>query len=80
MVDIAYYLVTKEIAKRCNLIGHRYVAKDGRFILDNNDLSRMRLTTEEFINGIVGAEMISHETARELIAENGHTFQTNNEQ
>ncbi len=74
MIDIAYYLATKDIAKRCNLIGHRYIAKDGRFILDNKDLSRLRLTSTEYISGLQGIEMISQKKAQDLIAENGYNF------
>lgn len=74
MIDIAYYLATKDIAKRCNLIGKRYMSKDGRFILDNKDLSRLRLTSTEYISGLRGIEMISHQKAQDLIAENGYNF------
>jgi hypothetical protein len=74
MINIAYYLATKEIAERCNLIGHRYIAKDGRFILDNKDLSRLRLTPEEYIEGLKGVEKISQKKAQDLIAKNNYNL------
>lgn len=74
MIDIAYYLATKDIAKRCNLIGKRYMSNDGRFILDNKDLSRLRLTSTEYISGLQGIEMISQKKAQDIIAENGYNF------
>lgn len=74
MVDISFYLVSREIAVRCELIGQRYVAQDGRFILDNKDLSRLRLTSEEYVNGISNIEMITKKEAEDLIKENKYTF------
>lgn len=74
MIDIAYYLATADIAKRCNLIGKRYMSEDGRFIIDNKDLSRLRLTSVEYVEGIKGIEKITHSKARDLVAENGFNF------
>lgn len=72
MVDIAFYLVTEEIARRSGVIDSRYRTADGRFVLDNKDLSRIRLASEEFINGLSGVEMVSKEQAMILIKENNY--------
>lgn len=74
-LDTAYYLVTMAIAKRSGLVGKRYIAPDGRFILDNKDLSRVRFTTEEYISGLNGVERISEMQAQSLIAEGGYRTQ-----
>lgn len=73
MLDTAFYLVTAEILQRANLEGQRYKTKDGRYILDNKDLSRVRFTTDEYINGLSGVEKISFETAQHLIAGGGYS-------
>lgn len=75
MVDVAFYLVTEDIAQRSGLIGQRYITKDGRYILDNKDLSRVRFTTDEYISGLSGVEKISNERAKELIQENGYLME-----
>ena len=72
MIDIAFYLVTKDIARRTGLVGERYIAPDGRYILDNKDLSRIRLSTDEYINGLQGVEKITKEEAKTLIAQGGY--------
>lgn len=66
------YLVTKDIAIRSGLIESRYRIADGRFVLDNKDLSRVRFTPDEYISGLAGAEKVSEEEAETLIAQNGH--------
>ena len=68
-IDTAFYLVTKDIALRSGLVGQRYIAPDGRYILDNKDLSRIRFTTEEYITGLQGVERITSADAQRLIAE-----------
>lgn len=72
MLDVAFYLVSEDIAQRSGLIGERYITKDGRYILDNKDLSRVRFTTDEYISGLSGVEKITNEQAKELIKENGY--------
>lgn len=72
MVDIAFYLVTREVAYRSGLQDERYVTKDGRFILDNRDLTRVQLTSQEYITGLQGIELVSGNEAKRLIAENGY--------
>lgn len=72
MIDIAFYLVTKEVAERSGLQDERYVAKDGRFIFDNKDLTRIQLTSQEYITGLDGIELITEKEAKRLIAENNY--------
>ena len=66
------YLVTKDIAIRSGLIESRYRIADGRFVLDNKDLSRVRFTPYEYISGLAGVEKVSDEDAETLIAQNGY--------
>lgn len=71
-LDTAFYLVTKDIAIRSGLIDRRYRTLDGRFILDNKDLSRVRFTTDEYISGLEGVEKITESEAKTLIAQGGY--------
>lgn len=74
MIDIAFYLVTKDIAQRAGLVGERYIAPDGRYILDNKDLARIRFTTDEYISGLQGVEKITQAQAKTLIAQGGYNM------
>jgi hypothetical protein len=76
MLDVAYYLVTREILERAGLAGQRYRSKDGRYVLDNKDLSRVRFTSEEYISGLQGVEKITAEQAKQAIAEGGYQMQS----
>lgn len=69
-LDSAIYLVTKEIAMRSGVINSRYRVADGRFILSNKDLALVRLTSDEYVNGLQGVELISEAESQRLIAEN----------
>ena len=71
-LDTAFYLVTKDIAIRSGLVDVRYRTLDGRFILDNKDLSRVRFTTDEYVSGLVGVEKITEAEAQTLIAKGGY--------
>ena len=71
-LDTAFYLVTRDIAIRSGLVDVRYRTLDGRFILDNKDLSRVRFTTDEYISGLKGVEKISEAEAQTLIAQGGY--------
>ena len=71
-LDTAFYLVTRDIAIRSGLVDVRYRTLDGRFILDNKDLSRVRFTTDEYISGLKGVEKISEDEAQTLIAQGGY--------
>lgn len=74
MIDIAFYLVTKDIAQRAGLVGERYIAPDGRYILDNKDLARIRFSTDEYISGLRGVEKITQAQAKTLIAQGGYNM------
>lgn len=71
-LDTQLYLVTKDIAIRSGLMQVRYRISDGRFVLDNKDLSRVRFTTDEYISGLNGVTKVSEEEAQTLIAQNGY--------
>lgn len=71
-LDTAFYLVTRDIAIRSGLVDVRYRTLDGRFILDNKDLSRVRFTTDEYVSGLKGVEKISEAEATTLIAQGGY--------
>lgn len=75
--ETATYLVTKEIAIRSGLIESRYRIKDGRFVLNNRDLSRVRFTIDEYINGLSGVEKVSAEEAKTLIRQNNFSLGDN---
>ena len=54
-LEIAFYKVTEDIAIRSGLIAERYRTADNEhWILDNKDLSRVRFTADEYINGLSG--------------------------
>jgi hypothetical protein len=71
-LDTAFYLVTRDIAIRSGLVDVRYRTHDGRFILDNKDLSRVRFTTDEYVSGLAGVEKITESEAQALIAQGGY--------
>ena len=71
-LDTAFYLVTRDIAIRSGLVDVRYRTLDGRFILDNKDLSRVRFTTDEYVSGLAGVEKITEAEAQTLIARGGY--------
>lgn len=70
--DNAVYFVSRDIAIRSGLIQERYRIADGRFVLNNKDLSYVRFTPDEYIDGLKGVERTSDEIAARLIAENGY--------
>ena len=70
MLETATYLVTKEIAIRSGLVDSRYRIADGRFVLNNRDLSRVRFEPDEYINGLKGVEKVTSEHAKTLIRQN----------
>lgn len=71
-LDTAFYLVTRDTAIRSGLVDVRYRTLDGRFILDNKDLSRVRFTTDEYVSGLAGVEKITEAEAQTLIARGGY--------
>lgn len=74
MVDAGFYLVTKEIALRSGMVDTRYRTQDGRFILNDRDLSRIRFSPNEYLTGLQGIERISASEANTLIAKNNNAM------
>lgn len=72
MVDNKFYLVIYSVAKRSGVIDSRYRTKDGRFILETKDLQGVRLTSDEYVTGLQGVELISKQDAMILIQDNGY--------
>ena len=74
-LEIAFYKVTEDIAIRSGLIAERYRTADNEhWILDNKDLSRVRFTADEYINGLSGVEKTTENEAETLIALGGYKF------
>ena len=74
-LEIAFYKVTEDIAIRSGIIAERYRTADNEhWILDNKDLSRVRFTADEYINGLSGVEKITENEAKTLIALGGYKF------
>lgn len=63
------FSVSADIARRSGLINMRYRTADGRFILTDKDLQRVRLTPDEFVSGLDAIRLTKSE-AEKLIAEN----------
>ena len=63
MVEIGFYLVTEAIARRAGVIDSRYRTQDGRFVLDDKDLSFIRLTPDEYLTGLQGIEKVTKQEA-----------------
>lgn len=66
--------MSRAIAERTGRINSRYRTRDGRYIIDNNDLKRLRLTAEEYITGLKGVERIDDTEAKRLIALGGRAM------
>jgi hypothetical protein len=71
-MNITFYKVVENIAQRSGLILERYRTKDMNWILDNNDLRRVRFTPDEYIDGLKGVVKITGTEADALIAENNY--------
>lgn len=71
MMESATYLASQEIAERSGTAASRYRTADGRFVLNDRDLARVRLTADEYVGGLAGIEKIGAEEAQTLIARNG---------
>ena len=72
MMETARYLVSQEIAERSGMIDSRYRVADGRYVLNENDLSRVRFTVDEYVNGLSGVEKVDKDVAKTLIAQNNY--------
>lgn len=71
-IDSKDYVVTREVALRAGSLENKYRTADGRFILDTRALRNIRLTSEEYADGIEGVELITPQEADELIAAGGY--------
>ena len=72
--EAANYLVTRDIALRSGFISTRHRTKDGHFILNDRDLSCVRFTVDEYVNGLSGVKKISKAEAKKLIRENNYAI------
>jgi len=72
MVDNKFYLVSQSVAQRSGVIESRYRIADGRFVLETKDLAGIRLTSEEYVTGLDGVEMVSKQDAMILIKDNNY--------
>jgi len=73
-LENTHYLASEDIARRSGMIESRYRTKDGRYVLNNRDLSRIRLSGDEFVTGLNGIEKITKEDADALIKDGGYTL------
>lgn len=71
MIDNDNFLVSRAVAERAGVIGQKWKTDDGRYILDRKTLSRIRLTSEEYITGLQGVERVTKEEAITLAAKAG---------
>lgn len=71
MERIVYFSVSRSVAERSTLLPVRYRTKDGRFILSDKDLQRVRLLPGEFTSGLDVIMLPSKDEADRLIAEGG---------
>ena len=72
--EAANYLVTRDIALRSGFISTRHRTKDGYFILNDRDLSCVRFTVDEYVNGLSGVKKISKAEVKKLIRENNYAI------
>lgn len=72
--EAANYLVTRDIALRSGFISTRHRTKDGHFILNDRDLSCVRFTVDEYVNGLSGVKKISKAEVKKLIRENNYAI------
>ena len=71
MVDNKKFVVSKEIALRTGMFEYKYRTADGRYVIDERTLNRVRLTPDELMHGIQGIEEVTDQEAQTLIAEGG---------
>ena len=73
MINSSIYLATRDIAERTGVIASAYRTRDGRYIINHNDLMRVRFSTEELLQGISDkVQQITKEEATSLIQENNY--------
>lgn len=64
--------MTLEVALRAGSVENKYRTADGRFILDTRALRSIRLTSDEYVTGIQGVEVLTPQEADEMIAAGGY--------
>ena len=64
-----FYLASKDVAQRTGFIKHRYVTKEGKYIISARDLRNVKQTDDEQKNGL-DVVPITSEDAKRMIAEN----------
>ena len=65
-----YFLVKPDIAERAGVLNARYHTTDGLMVLNEQDMGRVRLRTEEFQTGVV-ERIVDEAEATNLIEEAG---------
>lgn len=70
--NLSFYIVSRDVALRTGDIGNCYKTADGRYVMDSRLLQRIRLTGDEYINGLDGIELVSRNEALTLIAQGGY--------
>lgn len=65
------FSASADIARRAGVVASSYRTKEGRFILAESDLSRLKMYPEEYVSGL-DVIKISRDEAKRLIAENGY--------
>ena len=70
--NLSFYIVSRDVALRTGDIGNCYKTADGRYVMDSRRLQRIRLTGDEYINGLDGIELVSRNEALTLIAQGGY--------
>lgn len=65
------FSASADIARRAGVVSSSYRTKEGRFILSETDLSRLKIYPEEYVSGL-DVIRITYEEAKRLIAENGY--------
>ena len=66
-LDVKFYLVTKDVAKRTGNIQNHYKTEDGRYVFDKKTLSVSGIADSDY-----GVKEISREEAQTLIARGGY--------
>ena len=73
MINSSIYLATRDIAERTGVIESCYRTKYGLYIINHNDLMRVRFSTEELLQGIGDkVQQITKEEATSFIQENNY--------
>lgn len=73
MKEKIYFTASADLVRRAGIIASRYRTKDGRYVIDGDDLAKvsMVMTPYDYIHGI-DVIQVSEIEAKNLIAENGY--------